>query len=98
MAFYLIFKKFGNKYGKEFVKKRVSAAKRFKTAPKMFNKSKYGKTLKKEGSKIGKMAGKQISEKIIPVAVDLAGSKIADKITSLNNKPEEPREEIQEEQ
>ena len=44
MAFYLIFKKFGNKYGKEFVKKRVSAAKRFKTAPKMFNKSKYGKT------------------------------------------------------
>ena len=44
------------------------------------------------------MAGKQISEKIIPVAVDLAGSKIADKITSLNNKPEEPREEIQEEQ
>ena len=64
----------------------------------MFNKSKYGKTLKKEGSKIGKMAGKQISEKIIPVAVDLAGSKIADKIISLNNKPEEPREEIQEEQ
>ena len=29
------------------------------------------------------MAGKQIKIEIIPAAVDLAGSKIADKITSL---------------
>ena len=44
------------------------------------------------------MAGKQISEKIIPAAVNLAGSKIADKITSLKINPEEQQEEIQEEE
>ena len=63
---------------------------------KKFNKSKYGKILKKkEGSKIGKLAGKQLSDKTIPAAVDVAGSKIADKITSL--KGEEPQE-IEEDQ
>ena len=41
------------------------------------------------------MAGTQISEKIIPAAVDLSGSKIEDKITSL--KSEEPQEKLQEE-
>ena len=41
------------------------------------------------------MAGTQISEKIIPAAVDLSGSKIEDKIASL--KSEEPQEKLQEE-
>ena len=36
------------------------------------------------------MAGKQLSEKIIPAAVDVAGSKIADKITSLKVSDQEP--------
>ena len=45
------------------------------------------------------MAGKQLSDKIIPSAVDLAGSKIADKITSLKmSENEQPQEEIEEEQ
>ena len=52
--------------------------------------------LKKEGSKIGKSADKQLSEKIIPTAVDLAGSKIADKITLLKGK--EPQRELEEEE
>ena len=38
--------------------------------------------LKKEVTKVGKLVGKQLLEKIIPAAVDLAGWKIADKITS----------------
>ena len=42
------------------------------------------------------MAGTQISEKIISAAVDLAGSKIVVKITSL--KSEQPQEELEEEQ
>ena len=89
-------KKFGTKYGKKFANKGVSAAKIFKTAAKRFNVSKYGKTLKNEGSKIGKMVGKQISEKIFPAAVDWAGSKFADKITSLNNKPENNKKKYKE--
>ena len=61
--------------------------------------SKYGKALKKEGLKVGKLAGKQLSEKIIPAAVDLAGSNIADKITSLKmSGDQEPQEELEEEQ
>ena len=44
------------------------------------------------------MAGKQLSEKIIPAAVDVAGSKIADKTTSLKMSDQEPQEEIEEEQ
>ena len=86
-------KTFGSKYGKKFVDKGISAAKRF-------NKSKYGQALKKEGLKVGKLAGKKVSDKILRSAIDLAGSKIADKITSLKIKPEEqePQEEIQEEQ
>ena len=74
-------KKVRTKYGKKFVSKEISASRRIKTAAKKFNESKYGKILKKEGLKVGKLAGKQVSEKIIPAAVDLAGSKIADKIT-----------------
>ena len=56
--------------------------------------SKYGKmlkskdltkVLKSEGKKIGKLAGKQLSDKIM-LLFDVAGSKIADKITSLKSK------------
>ena len=39
------------------------------------------------------MAGKQVSEKNILAAVDLAGSKIADKITSLKVSEEELQEQ-----
>ena len=44
------------------------------------------------------MAGIQLSDKIIPAAVDLAGSKIADRITSLKMSEQEPQEEIEEDQ
>ena len=46
------------------------------------------------------MAGQQVSEKIIPAAIDLAASKIAEKITSLKMSDEEPpqQEELEEEQ
>ena len=91
-------KKFETKYGKKFVNKGISASIRIKTAVKKFNESKYGKALKKEGLKVGKLAAQQISEKIVPAAVDLAGSKIADKITSLEMSDKEPQGEIQEDQ
>ena len=93
---FLSFKTFGrklmsgyNKYGRKIVNKGITAAKKN-------NQSKYGQVLKKEESKIGKLAGKQQSEKIIPATVDLAGSKIAGKITSL--KGEEQQEQIEEEE
>ena len=87
-------KKFGSKYGKTFLKRGISASKRtgifFKNSAAKLNQIKYGKILKKE-------AGKQLSDKIIPAAVDLAGSKIADKITSLKvSDKEKPQEEIEE--
>ena len=69
-------KKFGSKYGKKIINEGISASKRIKTSVEKRNQSKYGKVLKKE-------AGKQLSDKIIPAAVDVAGSKIAGKITSL---------------
>ena len=72
-------KKFGTKYGKKFVNKGITAAKRF-------NKSKYGKTLKKEAIKFAKKSGKQILEKAAPVVDDFVGNKRADKITSLPGK------------
>ena len=76
----------------------ILASKRIKTAAKNFNQRKYVKMLKKEGAKVSKLAGKQLSDKIIPAAVDLAGSNIADKITSLKvSDKEEPQEEIEEE-
>ena len=53
----------------------------------------------KKGTNVGKLAGKQHSDKIIPAAVDLAGSKIADKITSLKmSENQEPQEKIEEEE
>ena len=86
-------KKFGTKYGKKFAKKGFTAARRFKTAAKKFNKSDYGKAFKKKGSKIVKASGKQTLEKAAPAVGDFIGSKIADKITSLDNKPEKQQEE-----
>ena len=92
MDFYLLQKIFGTKYGKKFVNKGITAAKRF-------NKSKYGKALKKEELKFAKTSGKQILEKTAPAVADLIENAIADKITSVSsNKPEEQTEEIQEEQ
>ena len=94
---------FGSKYGTKFLSKGISASKRIKTVGSFlknsenFNESKFGKMFEKEGTKVGKLAGTQLSDKIIPAAVDLAGSKIADKITSLKVKDkEEPQEEIEE--
>ena len=72
-------KNFGSKYGKKFVNKGISASKIIKDSAQ----SKYGQKLKRE-------FGKQLSDKTIPAAFDVAGSKIADKITSLKVKDEEP--------
>ena len=83
-------KRFGTKYCKKFVNKGISASKKIKTAAKKFNQRDYGKKLEKEGLKVGKLAGQQVSDKIIPAAIDLAGSKIADKITSLKVPEQEP--------
>ena len=97
-GFLLFAKKFGSKYGKKFINKGINTSKRIKTAATKFNQGKDGKALKK-GSKIGKLAGKQLTDKIIPAAVDLIGSKIADKITSLKvSDDQEPQEEMKEEQ
>ena len=84
-------KKFGIKYDEKFVNKGISASKRIKTAAKKFNQSNYSKKMKKEGLKVGKLAGQQVSEKIIPVAIDLAGSKIVDKNTLLKLSEKEPQ-------
>ena len=54
-------KKFGNKYSKIFINKGISSVKRIKTAAKKFDQNKYGKAIKKEGLKVSKMAGKQVS-------------------------------------
>ena len=84
-------KRFGSKYGKKLLHKGILATKRIQTAASKLNQSKYGKILKKDASK-------QLSDKIIPAAVDVTGSKIADKITSLKVKDnQEPQEEIEEE-
>ena len=72
-------KKFGSKYSKKFLNKGISTSKKIRNVASKLNQSKYAKILKKE-------AGKQLSDKIIPAVVDLAGSKIADKITSLKVK------------
>ena len=78
------------------VKKIIDSSKKIKNAASKFNQTKYGKMLKKEGIKVGKLAGKQLSSKIIPSAIDVAGSKIADKITSLKVKDEPEIKEQQE--
>ena len=55
-------KNFGCKYGKKFLNKGSSASKRIKSTASKFNQSKYGKILKSQGSKFGKIAGKKIIE------------------------------------
>ena len=50
------------------------------TAAKKFNKSKYGKALKKEGLKFAKTSGKQTLKKTAEATGELIGNKIADKI------------------
>ena len=84
-------KKIGNEYVKKILNKGISGSKKIKNSAEKLNQRKYGKVLKKE-------AGKQLSGKIIPAAIDVAGSKIADKITSLkfkdNQEPQEEDEEI----
>ena len=88
---FLSFRKLGdkllsgyNKYGKKIVNRYYCSKK--------FSQGKYGQVLKNKETKIGKLDGKQLSDKIIPVAVDVVGSKIADKITLL--KGEEPEKII----
>ena len=56
-------KRFGTKYGKKIINKGITAAKRF-------NKSKYGKALKKEALKFAKTSGKQILENAAPEVGD----------------------------
>ena len=79
-------KNFSSKYGKTFLNTGISASKIIKVSTSKLNQIKYEKTLKKESSK-------QLSEKIIPAAIDVAGSKIAGKITSLKVKDEKPQDE-----
>ena len=64
-----------------FLNKGMSTSKIIKDSAQ----SKYGQELN------GQEATKQLTDKIIPAAIDVAGSKIADKIKSLK---EEPQEEI----
>ena len=78
---------------KKILNKGISASKRISTAGKFLqnsasklNQSKYGQVLKKQ-------VGKQLSYKIVPAAIDVAGSKIADKITSLKVPDKEEPEE-----
>ena len=66
-------KNLGIKYGKKIINKGISASKIIKDS----EQSKYGQKLKKE-------ATKQLKDKIIPAAVDVVRSKIADKVTSGN--------------
>ena len=83
-------KKIGNKYGKRIVNKGITAAK-------IFNNSKYGKALEKEGLKFAKTSANPSLEKYAQAIDDLIGNKIADKISSLNNEPEQPEEQEQQE-
>ena len=81
-------KNLGSKYGKKIMNKGISAASKF-------NQSKYGKTLKKEGSKFLKTSGQKALEKAAPAVGDYIESKIADKITSrIPQKIEEEQAEI----
>ena len=78
-------KNFGSKYSKK-INKGISASKIIKKI-KDSAQSKYSQKLKKE-------VGKQLKDKIIPAAVDVAGSKVANKITLLKVKVEEPEQKI----
>ena len=65
-------KNLGSKYGKKNINKGISASKKF-------NKSKYGKMLKNQGSEFGKIAGKKMLTKSAEATGYSIGSKIADK-------------------
>ena len=83
-------KNLGSKYGKKIMNKGISASKKIKDSTSKFNQSKYGKALKKEGSKFLKTSVQKAS----PAVGDYIGSKIADKLTSSlrlsqNQEPEE---------
>ena len=85
-------KNFGNKYGKRLINKGVNSVKRF-------SKIKYGKALKQEGLKFGKIAGKQFLERGAQAAGDKIGDLIADQISSIgkkleNNESQEEQEDI----
>ena len=72
------------------------------TAIKVGN-SKYGKkiidtTKKKQGSEFAKSAGKRIVQKSAEATGDLAGNKIADKITSLGKSKNKEKETSEEEE
>ena len=82
-------KNFGSKYGKKFLNKGISASKRTRDTASKFNRSKYGKVLKNQGSEFGKIAGKKILTKSVEATGDLIASKIADKITSFKSIPQE---------
>ena len=65
--------------------------------------SKYGKkiidtTKKKQGSEFAKTAGKRIVQKSAEATGDLAGNKIADKITSLGKSKNKEKETSEEEE
>ena len=72
---------FGSKYGKKI----IDSSKKIKNTSSKCNQSKYGKMLKKEGIKVSKLASNQLLGKLIPSVIDLAGSKIADKINFVKN-------------
>ena len=80
-------RKFGDKYGKKLMntatKTGINAAKKFE--------DKYGKNLmdtaKKQGTNFAKIAGRKIVKKTAEATGDKVGNLIADKITSLGNKP-----------
>ena len=76
-------KYFGSNYGKKNLNKGISASKRIKDTASKFNQSKYGKVLKNQGTKLGRIASKKIVQKFAEATGDLIGSKIADKINSL---------------
>ena len=87
-------RKFGNKYGKKIVNTAVNTKNKY--GKKLMNtaintKSKYGKkimnTAKKERINFAKTSGKKMLQKSALATGDLIGNKIADKITSLGNKP-----------
>ena len=70
----------------------MDSSKEIKNVASKFNQSKYGKVFKSEGTKTGKLACKQLSDKIILSAIDVAGSKIADKITTIKSKDDKTPE------
>ena len=63
MDFYHLQKDLGPNTAKKIINKGITAAKRF-------NKSKYGKALKKEALKFAKTSGKQILENAAPEVGD----------------------------